>query len=61
MQTVAEPSLSEQMGGNKVPYNDPVDIDVPKAPSPPVQHKPAAPLEPAITKKGVQKIAGARR
>jgi hypothetical protein len=59
--TVAAPSLSEKMGGDAVPWNDSPDIDVPKAPSPPVQHKPAAPSKPPISKKGGQKIAGARR
>jgi hypothetical protein len=63
LRTVAEPSLKEKMGGDEVPdhpFDDPFDIDVPKASAPSVQHKPAA-QKPPINKKGVQKIAGARR
>jgi hypothetical protein len=59
--TVEEPSLAEKMGGDEVPpFDDPLDINVPKAASPPVQHNPPAP-KPTMTKSGVQKIAGARR
>jgi hypothetical protein len=52
MTTVAEPSTSEKMGGDKVPYDDPIGIDVPKAPTPSAK--------PAMTKKGVQRVAGRR-
>jgi hypothetical protein len=59
IQTVEPPSLAEQMN-DEVPWKDSPDINVPKAPSPPTQHVPAESPKP-VTKKGVQKIAGASR
>jgi hypothetical protein len=59
--TVAEPTLAEQMNDEIPPFDDPPDLNVPKASSPLVQPKPAATQTPSITKKGVQKIAGGRR
>jgi hypothetical protein len=61
VKAVAEPSLAEQMNDEIPPFDDPVDIDTPEASSPPIEHKPAAPQKPAITRKGVQKLAGGRR
>jgi hypothetical protein len=59
VKAVAEPSLGEQMN-DEIPWNDSPDINVPKAPSPPLQHKPAVAQKPAITRKGITKIAGGR-
>jgi hypothetical protein len=60
---IAEPTLSEHMGGDKVPFNDPLPemvggspMPAPKPTAPPTP-KPAAP---SINKKGVQKLAGNR-
>jgi hypothetical protein len=65
MQDVVEPTLSEQMKDEVPPFDDPADINVPKAPPSPAEFKkafkPAAASKPPMTKKGVQKIAGARR
>jgi hypothetical protein len=59
---IAEPTLSEKMGGDEVPFNDSVDINAPSPPktaAPPVQ-KPAV-TKPVLNKRGAQKIPGARR
>jgi hypothetical protein len=61
LQTVKEPTLSEEMGGDAVPYNDALSADLggtQTAPAP-TPHKPAA-QKPRITKRGVQKIARGR-
>jgi hypothetical protein len=61
MQTVTEPTLSEQMGGDSVPFNNSPDPNLPKVASPPQQQrKPAAAQKPQVNKHGVQKIAGGR-
>jgi hypothetical protein len=61
LRTVEAPTLSQQMGGDKVPWNNDPVIDAPKAPSPPVQSKPAAVQKSLTNKKGHQKITGAHR
>jgi hypothetical protein len=65
IRTVEPPSLKEQMGGDEVPFDDPLPESVGGSPMPPP--KPAAPLEgkpsgqkPVMTNKGVQKIAAGR-
>jgi hypothetical protein len=59
LKVVTEPSLAEQMGGDEIPFNDSPDPDVPvQVTTPVVPRKPAAPSKPAVTKRGVQKIAG---
>lgn len=68
MKPVTEPSLSEQMG-DEVTFNDPLPESVGGAPMPapkaPAPKAPAPPRKPAaqsqMTKRGVTKIAGARR
>jgi hypothetical protein len=57
VKAVAEPGLSEQVGGDEIPpFDDPIG-EILDAPSPPTQHKPAVAQKPTITRKGVQKIA----
>jgi hypothetical protein len=60
MKTVEEPTLSEKMGGDEVPFDDSLDPNVPV--NKPVAAVPAP--KPAtrsqMTKKGVQKLAGGR-
>jgi hypothetical protein len=65
IQTVEPPSLSEQMGDEVPPFDDPLPESMggapmppPKPPAPSVQ-KPAV-QKPSINKKGVTKIANAR-
>jgi hypothetical protein len=59
LSAVEEPPLSEKMGDDAVLWNDSPDIDAPKAAaSSALPHKPATSK---INKKGIQKLAGARR
>ena len=62
MKVVEEPSLSEQMGNDEVPFNDSLDPNVPVDKAPKVSPPPPKPTaqKPRMTKKGVQKIAGGR-
>jgi hypothetical protein len=67
IQTVEEPALSEKMGGDEVPYNDPLPESFGGSPMPAPKgsalstHKPPAALQkPHVTKRGVQKIAAGR-
>ena len=58
---VADPPLAKKMGDEIPVWDDPADIDIPKASSPPVQHKPVEAQKALTNQKGIQKIAGARR
>jgi hypothetical protein len=59
---VEEPTLAEQMN-DEVPWNDSPDINAPppKIEPRPEPKKSAAPSQPPINKRGVQKVAGGRR
>jgi hypothetical protein len=58
---VVEPTLSEKMGGDEIPWNDSPDIDAPTNTATPEapQRKPETQAQ--TTKRGVQKLASNRR